>query len=319
MRIFRLTSVLVWGVFLFFSLNSGAFEVTDGELYRDDSPIQGQFSGCGQFCQASPVYYQNYIRQRDIQTRNFKPVTYNHDQDYISGRGTVGDSDMMQALNWTPFTRVGRVIARKSLRWSRAALRMGIDIQENDESFGSALLREIRRPVLYEIRDALTKKYKRRKPGFEEKLKSWILEQTIDSGASSIGLESYDATDTGINRADFDIKGHKIKYYPRVDPGKGRYGVRLKMKKYWRRTRPFNFRAAYNYCNAEWGFSGRTCGYLHELNVGFSVGGRSSRLSYGMFVSYQTESLDEEAYIVDGVTFDHKPWVGGVEVTYLLK
>lgn len=318
MRIVSLASALFWSVLFLCSFSSG-FEPVDGELYRDDSPIQGQFSGCGQFCQASPEYYQSYVRQRDIQARNFKPANYSQDSEYVSQRGEVGEGDMMQALNWTPFSRVGNIIARKSLRWSRAALRMGIEIQERDKSFGSAFLREIRRPVLYEIRDALTGKYKKKKTTFEEKLKSWVLEQTIDTGASSIGLESYDATDTGINRADFDIKGYKLKYYPRVDPSRGRYGVRLKMKKYWKKRRPFNIRASYNYCESAWGFGGRTCGYLHELNAGFSVGGRSSRLTYGAYVSYQTKSLDEEAYIVDGEAFDHKPWVGGIEVTYFLK
>jgi len=42
----------------------------------------------------------------------------------------------------------------------------------------------------------------------------------------------------------------------------------------------------------------------------------TKHLQWSVFLSYQTESLDEEAYQVDGESFDHKPWVGGVQLTY---
>jgi len=83
-----------------------------------------------------------------------------------------------------------------------------------------------------------------------------------------------------------------------------------------RRSRPVQLTLNANYCNALAGFGDRLCAYEHEFSTSFAYKSSAKRWVYSAYVSYQTESLDEDFYIVEGQYFDHKPWLAGVTFTY---
>lgn len=299
-----------------FTLFAWGYEDLGGELYIEDQEDLSRFSGCGQFCQVSPDYFQSYLTNREQSFRIYAPFQAGT---LYEGKDSeeISSQDYYPSFDWKPVRQLRRALVRRQLRWSRAALNVGISVQEEDRSVGSAIWREVRKPILYEIRDYLRRPFRKSKPSFEERVTSWALEQSLDVGASTVGLESHEGA-TNLSTYDFGIKGYRLRFYPRLDPYKGRYGVRLKFRKYAKKNRPIRTRLAFNYCNSEWGIGDRTCRYLHEITASLVLINPTARISCRTYISYQTASLDPDAYVFEGEEFDFKPWLGGISLTYRL-
>lgn len=303
------------------SFVSYAYEDTGG-FYRQENFQANQGQTCGSLCISNPNYFEGYIYQQERNARLLGPgsvdITQRREQEklnalnYKKSRG----HDRIQGLGWGPDSKVNKFFTRQSVRWSRVARDAGFQVAENDRSLGSALWREVRKPVLYSLRDRLTRPYKSKKLKLSEKVQVWFLEQAVDTGASTLDLDSFGGADGPNSNVDFDISDLIVKYSPRLDPFKGRYGIRFKARKHSRKNRPVSIGLNGNYCNSEAGFGDRLCAYEYELSTNVSFVNPSKRWSCAAYVSYRTESLDEDAYLFDGQIFDHKPWLGGVTVTY---
>jgi hypothetical protein len=131
-----------------------------------------------------------------------------------------------------------------------------------------------------------------------------------------LNLDSFGGVQGRGSNVDFDIKNLIVKFNPRLDPFKGKYGVRFKAQRYNRKNRPVFLGLNANYCNSDTGFGSRLCTFEYELSTNVSFVNPSRRWASSAYISYQTESLDEDAYLIDGQLFDHQPWVGGITVTY---
>lgn len=205
--------------------------------------------------------------------------------------------------------KFGRNLYRNNRRYSGSAFRVGVNISDRNKSFGSAVWREIRKPILYDLRNRIVYSYKSRQ---KSKVQVWAVEQGLDIGASALGLDSNGYTspvldsDQVIQRRSSVVTSFK----PRLDPYKGRYGGKLQSK-FYRGTRdPFFFEASYYYCNTNWGAGDRVCSYLHQFQTtyGYRLRANKKNISLQLSVFWEVESLNPEAYVADGETFEFKPW-----------
>ncbi|MGH1467486.1 MAG: hypothetical protein ACRBBP_01210 [Bdellovibrionales bacterium] len=312
--------IVIFFMMLSFALRVFAYE-DGGGFYRDEVYPVGESSTCGSLCISSPNYYEGYLYQQERNSRLFAPevmmVKTRREEDMNAlNYKKFGPADLFRGLGWGPNTEVSRMVMKRRIRISRALRDMGFQVEENNKSLSSAFWREIRKPFLYGIRDRLTAPYKKKKLTLGEKTKVWFLEQTVDAGASSLDLDSFGGSDGQSFNTNFNIKNFILKFYPRVDPVKGRYGVRFKARKHISKHRPLHFGLSANYCNSSTGFGNKVCRYQHELSTSFSFINPTKRWACSAYLSYQTDSLDPDAYVVDGESYEHKPWITGVSVTY---
>jgi hypothetical protein len=304
---------------LSFALKASSFEDT-GNFYRDEISPVVEANSCGALCISSPDYYQGYLIQQERNDRLYAPesskaAVTEEKMNALNYRRYKG-KDYIQGLGWGPDSDVSRFVVRRKIAFARVLRDTGFQVAENQRSLGSAFWREVRKPVLFKLRNMVTEPYRKKKLSAGERARLWILEQTVDAGASTLELDSFGGSGGQSISADFAIKDLIIRYSPRVDPVTGRYGVRLKARKYIRKQRPINFSFSANYCNSSRGFGNRICRYQHELSTSFSFLNPTRKWACSAYLSYQTDSLDPDAYIVDGVPYEHKPWITGVNITY---
>lgn len=206
--------------------------------------------------------------------------------------------------------RFGRSLQRQNTRYISSAFRIGVRIQDQDTSAFSAFWREIRKPILYDLRNRIVYNYKQKRR--KNKLRAWALEQTIDIGASAFGLESYGYISDVLDSDDIIERRSSVvtKFKPRLDPYKGRYGGALQSKFYRGMKDPFYFEVSYFYCNTQWGVGDRICSYLHQARTTYGYKYHTSRrnISFQLSIYWEGRSLDPEAYIIGSEPFDFKPW-----------
>ncbi len=309
-------------VFILLSFVFHIFAYEDsGGFYRDEVYPLGERSTCGGLCISSPNYYEGYLYQRERNSRLFAPeivsiATPQEDEVNALNYRNFKSKDLLQGLGWGPDTKVSRLVVKRRVRIARALRDIGFQVVENNKSLSSAFWREIRKPILYGLRDRITEPYKKTKLNLNQKAKIWLLEQTVDAGASSLDLDSFGGSDGKLLNTDFDIQDFILKFYPRVDPIVGRYGVRFKMRKYIIKHRALHFGLSMNYCDSSTGFGDKICKYQHELSTSFSFVSLGGKWVSSAYVSYQTSSKDEGAYIIDGEFYGHTPWFTGVSATY---
>ena len=301
---------------LLISFGAQAIE-SDATFYRDfPESSQSLSKTCGSLC----VLDQNYIdRIRFEQTlaqrgRFYSAIIRTTSLKYVQ----TYNFDVGMSLSFNAKSSVTQAVLERQIRWSRMARDMGIGITEQGRSLTSVVWREIRRPILHEIRDWVLLPYRGRKLTRKRKVKAWLIEQSVDSGAGVLELETMLEGGFAPTNMDFGISDYTLKYRPRVDPLRGRYGFKVRYKKHLIVSRPFFTDLSFHYCNSDMGFGQGRCGYLHELSGRLSMMTMTRHLRWSVFVSYQTESLDEELYQRQGKVFDHKPWVGGLQLTYVL-
>ncbi len=307
-------------LFIALSFTLQAFSYEDiGGFYRDEfSPVL-ETATCGSLCISSPNYYEGYLYQQERNSRLFAPEIMKlkpTEEMNASNYKKFRNWDRIQGLGWGRNSKVSKFVLRRRISMARVLRDTGYQVAEKEKSLSSAFWREMRKPILYGLRDWITAPYKKRKLTLGEKTRIWFLEQTVDAGASTLDLDSFGGARNQSFNANFNIRDLIFKFYPRLDPVKGRYGVKFKARKYLVRSRPVYFGLGLNYCNSSAGFGNKICGYEHEVSTSFSFVNPSRKWAYSMYVSYQTNSLDEDAYVVDGEPYDHKPWVSGVRVTY---
>ena len=227
------TRTVVFFILLSFTLKVFAYEDTGG-FYRDEVFSGIQSSTCGSLCIANPNYYEGYLYQQERNARLFSPEIIdvnkrrNQELNALNYR-KFKSKDRIQGLGWGPDTKVSKIVVRRQVRVARALRDMGFQVEENNKSLSSAFWREIRKPVLFGIRDRITAPYKKKKLTLGEKARVWFLEQTVDAGASSLDLDSFGGAEGQSFNTNFDIKDFIVKFYPRVDPVRGRYGLGLKL------------------------------------------------------------------------------------------
>lgn len=205
--------------------------------------------------------------------------------------------------------KFGKTLQRQNKRYIASAFNIGVGIQDQDRSAFSAIWREIRKPLLYDIRNRIVDDYKQRR---KDKLKVWALEQTLDIGASAFGLDSYGYVSDVLDSDDIIERRSSVvtKFKPRLDPYKGRYGAALQSKFYQGARDPFYFEVSYFYCNNDWGVGDRTCAYLHQARTtyGYRLRANQRNISFQLSIQWEAKSLDPRAYIVGNEAFDFKPW-----------
>lgn len=302
---------------LMWSSAAFAFEDT-GAFYREETDAISINQTCGDLCVTSPGYYQSYLFFRERNTRFYAPLfkakvkKEKTKEDHIR---SYRARSHVQGLSWGREHRISNALITKPVRWSRMARDVGFRVAERGKSLRSAFWAEIKKPVLFELRDRVLAPYRGKKLSFKEKVNAWFIDQTIDSGASSLGYDGYGGA-AGTSNMDFGIKDYRLKYSPRLDPIKGRYGFRLKYKRYVKRTRPLYMVLGFNYCKSAAGIGNRICLYRHEVSGSIATANMTKRTNVSLYVSYQTDSPDEGAYEIDGEAYEHKRWVSGMRFTY---
>lgn len=314
------TRKILFFILLSFALEVFSYEDTGG-FYRDEVFSGSQGNTCGSLCIANPNYYEGYLFQQERNARLFSPEIIDVNKRRAEKLNALNykkfrSRDRIQGLGWGPDSMTSKFVMRRRVRVSRALRDMGFQVEENNRSLSKAFLREIRKPLLFGLRDRITAPYKKQKLTLGEKARLWFLEQSVDAGASSLDLDSFGGSEGQSFNTNFDIKDFIVKFSPRVDPVRGRYGIRFKARQYLRKSRPLYMAFSANYCNTSTGFGNRVCRYQHELSTSFSFINPTRRWSYSAYLSYQTDSLDPDAYIIDGIPYEHKPWITGINLTY---
>lgn len=264
--------------------------------YVDSEP---QLLDCGRACIGSPEIQAYLYTDYQIQQRGI----------YIEQDG----ADLLRAqIPWSTsrykhLRKLGRSLYRNNSAYSVAAFRIGILIQEEDKSAHSAIWREIRKPLLYSLRNQITSSLKKRKGN----LSAWALEQGLDIGASMAGLDSNGRALEVIDSDEITDKSpFKTSFSPKLDPWKGRYGFRAKAQIFRGLRDPHVLQFSYYYCESGWGLGDRVCAYLHQYQVGwgyrYRITGRD--VSFHISVYYESKSLNPDAYIIDGEPYEFKPW-----------
>lgn len=229
------------------------------------------------------------------------------------------ESDPEYAAPWANsrtkwLRKLGRSIHRENTRYIAAAFSIGVGIQDQERSATSSIWREIRKPLLYDLRNRIVNNYKERQ---KNKVKAWALEQTLDIGASAIGLDSYGYVSDVLDSDDLVDRRSSVitKFKPRLDPYKGRYGAALQSKFFQGARDPFYFEVSYFYCNTEWGVGDRTCGFLHQARTtyGYRYRANQRNISFQLSVQWEARSLNADAYSFRTENggrefFDFKPW-----------
>lgn len=209
--------------------------------------------------------------------------------------------------------KFGRSLHRNNKRYSASAFRIGVGIQDRGRSATSAIWLEIRKPILYDIRNRIVDSYKlRQREKNKGKLKVWAVEQSIDIGASALGLDSSGYNSEILDSDQFIHRKSSVvtSFKPRLDPYKGRYGAKLQAKFYRGARDPFFFEASYFYCNSDWGIGDRICSYLHQVQTtyGYRYRAHLRDISFQLTVFWEGKSLNPDAYVVDGEPYDFSPW-----------
>ena len=299
---------------LLLSFDAGALE-SNASVFRDFSD-QGsiQNNSCGSLCVLDQNYVDRLRLEQTFSQRGYFNSAINR-QTSIQSYQSSGQDPWM-SLSFNANSSVTQAVLERQIRWSMMARDVGISVAEQGRSLTSAMWREIRRPLLHELRDWVLTPYRGKKLSTEKKIEAWVIEQSVDSGAGVLELEANSPGGFSPTNMDFGISDYTLKYRPRVDPLRGRYGLRVRYKKYLTDSKPFFTELGFHYCNPSLGAGRGRCGYQHELSGRISMMTMTRHLRWSAFISYQTESLDEEAYVRQGETFDHKPWVGGVQLTY---
>lgn len=261
--------------------------------YYYGSSFDYQNKDCGNFCTNNRIYYEQFVFEQTYGNRMYRP---SQDEELLPRLLKDKQNGQYQKLRFSqqelyqdysqPFFSLDLTTNQ---RYSRIARDIGIKVSERGRSFGSAAWSEIRRPLLFEIKNSLLSTKSRRSLSLSRKVELWLISETIDSGARSLGLEE----NSGLpyqNRLDFKLSSYKLKFYPRVDILKGRYGVRLKFKKYLQGRRPLFTTLALMYCNVKTGFAARSCSYGHQISGSLSSRSLSRRLIYRAFASFRRNS-----------------------------
>lgn len=288
---------------------------SNASLFQTERP-SAYSNSCGDFCKVNQNYYDQYQFSQNRAQRGFDPVAVtkphaaSHRQHDLVNRGFM-------SLSFDSESALSRSVVEREIRWSLMARDVGIQVSEFDTKLSSAVWREIRRPLLFELRDRLLSPYRGKKLAIKEKLQAWFLEQTVESGAGTIGLNASQSDGMEQSNLDFGVSDYRIKFRPKIDPLKGRYGIRLKYRKHLDNSRPLIGQLSAYYCNSSTGLREKSvCGYHHELSGRVSMSSLSRKFWYSMFISYQTQSLNEDAYVRNGEEYDYKPWLAGIQMTY---
>lgn len=289
------------GIFLLiFSLYKPAWSYnTLDQGYVDESP---DILNCGSACIGAPEIQTIIDTGFEIEKRGLYVEQQDVPDDIIETPWAQSRTKWLR--------RFGRNLYYQNRRYTASAFRIGVGIQDQDRSFHSAFWSEIRKPLLYDLRNRiitpLRQNYKNRK------LSVWAIEQTLDIGASAIGLDSYGYTSDVFDSDEIIDRKSSVntKFRPKIDPYKGRYGVQLQSKFYQGDRDPFYFEVSYFYCNNNWGVGDRICSYLHQIQTAYGYRFRANKtdISVQLSVYWEVESLDPEAYIVNEEPYDFKPW-----------
>lgn len=264
--------------------------------YVDSEP---EFLNCGRACIGSPEIQAYLYTDYQIQQRGI----------YIEQDG----ADLMRSqIPWSTsrnkrLRKFGRSLYKHNNAYSVAAFRIGILIQEEDKSAHSAIWREIRKPLLYSLRNQITSALKKRRGN----LSAWAVEQGLDIGASMAGLDSIGRGQDVIDSDEItDVSSYKTSFSVRLDPWKGRYGFRTKAQIFRGLRDPHVLQFSYYYCESSWGLGDRVCAYLHQYQVGWGYRYRRTGrdVSFHISIYYEGKSLNSDAYIIDGTPYEFKPW-----------
>jgi len=302
----------------------GALAFDDGGgFYRDEAGGVSAGASCGSLCISSPNYYQSYLFQKERNLRLYSAQSGESQKNDLDRNKlnalnfrSYNSSRRMSGFSWSPNSKVSRSFVKYEVQWSRVARDAGFQVAENGKSLASAFFRELRKPILFNLRDRITGPYKSKKLSLSEKTQLWIIEQAVDSGAGTLNLESYGGFEGSAFNTDFGIKRYTLRVYPRVDPLKGKYGMRLGLRRYLSRARPVDFAFNTNYCSSATGLKNDLCGYEHEISTSYSYSDLKNKWSFTVYVSYQTRSLDDDYYIIDGQLVEHVRWLSGMRMTY---
>ena len=284
-------------------------------MYRDFSNQSVSLSeSCGSLCIIDQNYVERIRLEEAFASRGFSQAVITRPSSIQSFNGDYIGPYM--SLSFKTNSMISKAVLERQIRWANMARDVGIGVSERGRSFQSALWREVRRPLLNEARDWALAPYRSKKLTREEKLEAWLIEQSVDSGAGVLDLEATSPGGFSPTNMDFGISDYTLKYRPRVDPMRGRYGVRVRYKKYLSASRPFFADFGFHYCNPSMGLGRSRCAYLHELSGRVSMMSMTRHVQMSLFMSYQTETLDQEALRWRGEIRDHKPWLGGLQLTY---
>lgn len=264
--------------------------------YVDSEP---QFLECGQACIGSPEIQAYLYDDYQIQQRGI----------YIEQEGAdITKSAIPWATSRTKWLRkFGKSLHQRKDTYMLSAFRIGILIQDQDKSGASAVWREIRKPLLYTLRNKLTDSLKKKKGS----VSAWALEQGIDIGASAAGMDSNGRTVEVIDSDEItDRSPYVTSFSPKIDPWKGRYGFRMKAKVFRGLRDPHVLQFSYYYCESSWGVGDRICAYLHQYQMawGYRYRARGRDVSFHISVYYEGKSLNPEAYVIDNEPYEFKPW-----------
>jgi len=222
--------ICLLGLFLI-SLKAGALE-SNGATYRDFSAdAQALSSSCGSLC----ILDQNYVDRIRLEQRLSQRGHYSSaisrpslvQRHYGSNQKTP-----RMSLSFRSGSVVSQAVVERQIRWSIMARDVGIGVAEEGRSLTSSIWREVRRPLLHELRHWVLEPYRGKKLSTEEKIQAWLIEQSVDSSAGALNLEATTVGGFSPTNMDFGISDYTLKYRPRVDPLRGRYGLRVRYKKY---------------------------------------------------------------------------------------
>lgn len=264
--------------------------------YVDSEP---EYIRCGSACIGSPEIQAYLDNDYQVQQRGF----------YIEQEGAdILRPKIPWAHSRTKWLRkFGRNLYRRKDAYSNSAFRIGILIEEEDKSAHSAVWREIRKPLLYSLRNQIIEPLRKKRGN----IKAWFIEQSIDVGASAAGLDSNGRVVEVVDSDELNEKTSlKVSFSPKLDPWKGRYGFRVKSQAFRGLRDPLVLQFSYYYCESTWGVGDRICAYLHQYQVAMGYRYRVSLrdVSFHLAVYYESESLNPEAYIVDDEPYEFKPW-----------
>lgn len=285
-------------IFLIFPIKSWSYNTLDQGYVSDRLVILN----CGSACIGAPEI-QNFIDSGvEIESRGLYVEQGDEDVDKYTAPWATSRTKWLR--------RLGRSMHKQNTRYISSAFRIGVGIQDQSRSELSAIWREIRKPILYDLRNKVVSNYKRRRK--DKKIQAWALEQSIDIGASAFGLESYGYISDVLDSDDVIDRRSSVvsKFKPRIDPYKGRYGAALQSKFYQGARDPFYFEVSYFYCNSNWGVGDRTCAYLHQVqtNYGYRFRANQRNISFQLSIYWEGRSLDPEAYIIGNEPYNFKPW-----------
>ncbi len=268
--------------------------------YVDDNP---SILNCGEACIGAPEIQTIIDTGFEIEKRGL----YVEQQD-APEEVTATTPWAQSRTKW--LRKFGKNLYYQNRRYTASAFRIGVSIQDEDRSFQSAFWGEIRKPLLYDLRNKIITPLRQRFK--EKKLSVWAVEQTLDIGASAIGLDSYGYTSDVFDSDQIIDRRSSVntKFRPKFDPYKGRYGVQLQSKFYQGYRDPFYFEVSYFYCNNNWGLGDRVCSYLHQVQTAYGYRFRANKtdISVQLSVYWEVKSLDPEAYFVNEEPYDFRPW-----------